>query len=194
MQSVSSRVFFMMSVVCGTSLACVAGCSSPSQAVGAATPTSARGVAPPPSPEAARIAALFDGEWKGTARMTMEGKTTPLDLTVRCAGTSAGWGTSCLVTCVDPAGGRHEETHLFGYSADGAKVHLFTVTTDGDTHDHAGTFTDKGVSLQYRGTAGDKPLVETVTFERGESATLHFHNDTTVGGAAFVTVDADLQR
>jgi hypothetical protein len=188
----TTRIVSVTSLLCALAAPLVAGCSG---APAGAAPAAAPGGRTPAAPaEARRLSGLLLGQWKGSGTITMEGKTSPIELELSCTEASAGWGVSCRAAGVDPAGVRHEETHLWGYSADGAKVHFFAVTTDGDTHDHAGTFTEHGVELQYRGSMGGSPFVESIRLDSAGASSIRFHNDTKVGDASVLAMDVTLRK
>lgn len=164
---------------------------------GSATPLPASAktsASPPPPAEAQRLSAMLVGSWKGRGTLTMEGKPVPLDLELTCATSASAWAVTCQARGVDPAGKLHEETHLWGYNAETQKVHFFCVTSDGDVHDHVGSFTAKGIAVQYTGTMDGKPMVEALSFEPTDNATVRFRNDMTVGGAPFLGLDMTFKR
>lgn len=179
---------FALGLASVVALGCSSGASAP--APKAASNSAAAPAAPP---QAQRISAMLVGTWKGKGTMTMEGKTTPLDLELSCTSTSASWAVTCHARGI-AAGHLHEETHLWGYNAETSQVHLFCVTNDGEVHDHAGALTDNGVTVQYTGTMEGKPMVETLTLEASAGNTIHLRNDTKVSGASVFGLDLTFTR
>jgi hypothetical protein len=172
-------------------LALGCGSATPKPSANAAAPAAAAPAAPA---EAQRLAAMLAGHWKGSGTLTMDGKPVPLEFDLKCEAASSSWAVTCQARCVGPDGHLHEETHLWGYNAETAKVHFFAVTTDGDVHDHVGTFTEKGLAVQYTGTMQGKPFTESLWFETTAPGAVHFRNETTVGGAPFLGLDMTFKR
>lgn len=66
------------------------------------------------------------------------------------------------------AGGRPiEENDLWGYDPGENKLHLFSVTSDGNVHDHGGSLgEDKVVRLRWDGTVDGGPAHEEIAIDR----------------------------
>ena len=55
------------------------------------------------------------------------------------------------------------ENDLWSFDRASGKVHLFSVTSDGESHDHVGTWTDdRNLELYWRGTFEDQELEEKI--------------------------------
>lgn len=55
------------------------------------------------------------------------------------------------------------ENDLWSFDRASGKVHLFSVTSEGESHDHMGTWTDeKTLELNWRGTFEDQELEEKI--------------------------------
>jgi hypothetical protein len=55
------------------------------------------------------------------------------------------------------------ENDLWSFDRASGKVHLFSVTSEGESHDHVGTWTDdRNLELSWRGTFEDQELEEKI--------------------------------
>ena len=86
-----------------------------------------------------------------------------------------GCGEMSAVEIIDLGVNSEINTHIEGYDdfyendfwsfdRSTGKVHLFSVTSEGESHDHVGTWTDdKTLQLSWRGTFEDQELEEKIT-------------------------------
>jgi hypothetical protein len=168
--------------------------------VGAAIALATVGVAhasASPAPAETQDVARLVGKWKGTASMTMgSDKSDGLKVTWSCLPTSSRWGVRCDAVIVGlPGMDRYEETDLFGYDPGGGKLHWFSVTNAGETHDHVGgRWTGQSAQFVYTGMQEGKPFKEVVdlTFKDKTASALEVHAQTFIDGkvASVLHVDA----
>jgi hypothetical protein len=123
------------------------------------------------------------GSFEGEATMTEGGKS--MKGTVRHANSriSDGWGLLMdeIITMED--GSAYKSHNIIGYDAGGGKVHVYSVTNAGETHDHKGTWTKPNVvSVQYDGKWEGKTYVEkaVLTIDGPDAYTLSW--SATLGG------------
>lgn len=118
------------------------------------------------------------------ATFTMAGKAQKVDITIDCKATSGGWGVACQSKIVAP-GMVIEETDLFGYDAQHKRYHWYAVTSQGETHDHAGmpTSGDRSFVFVHAGPMDGKPMQEILrmTFDATEKK-IDFRSDGIVDG------------
>jgi hypothetical protein len=127
------------------------------------------------------ILGIFEGE----ATMTEGGKSSKGNVHHTNSSISDGWGFLMdeVVTMED--GTMYKSHNIIGYDAGGGKVHVFSVTNAGETHDHKGSWTKPmTVSVQYDGKWEGKPYIEkaSLTIDGSDSYSLSWH--ATLGGKA----------
>jgi hypothetical protein len=146
-------------------------------------------------PEQIRKLGAIVGTFEGAATMTMEGKSMKGKICHVNSSISDGWGFLMdeVVTMED--GSTYKSHNIVGYDAGGGKVHVFSVTNAGETHDHMGSWTKpNAVSLQYDGTWEGKPYVEkaVLTLDGPDAYTLSWH--ATLGGKTAGSGEEKLHR
>ena len=112
-------------------------------------------------PEQIRKLEAILGTFEGEATMTEGGKL--LKGMVRHANSSIsdGWGFLMEEVITMEDGTAYKSHNIIGYDAGGGKVHVFSITNAGETHDHKGSWTKPTtVSVQYEGKWEGKPYVE----------------------------------
>lgn len=103
------------------------------------------------------------GEWSGSAEIKMGKDKLEVNVTMSCESTSAGFGVLCKSRFTGLPTGAHEETDLFGYDPGQNKYHWFSVTNDGETHDHVADVSKTGtLNWIYKGKMDSKPFTESV--------------------------------
>jgi hypothetical protein len=108
---------------------------------------------------------------------------------------SDGWGFLMDETVTMEDGSTYKAHNVVGYDAGGGKVHVFSVTTAGETHDHKGSWTTPtSVSVEYDGKWEGKPYVEraTLTIDGPDSYNLVWK--ATLGGKAAGSGEEKLHR
>lgn len=151
--------------------------------------TAAAGGDPPPDvPKEIQPVYCLVGTWTSKdASGTIAGVKHKVDLTIICAPTAGGLGILCN-SVFDIAGlGRVQETDLFGYDAGQQRYHWFSVTQQGETHDHVALPpgpTDKAITFAYSGYQGGKPMQEVITMSFLDEAVtrIGFRNDGVIDG------------
>lgn len=104
--------------------------------------------------------------------MTQGGKTVTAKVKNKNSMISDDWGFLVEEVATMPDGGQYKSHNIMGYDAGGKKVHIFSITNAGETHDHKGDWKDaKTLFTQYDGTWEGKPYVEkvSVTFHSPDS-------------------------
>jgi len=150
--------------------------------------------APQPSPEIKRLTALA-GKFEGEAQYTAGGKTIRFTLH---HDNRVGAGGFCLAnheTADVPGMGHYEAENLFGWDAGKGELHLYSVTNDPYTHDHAGRFTDeKHATLRYQGLRDGKKLSEVIPMEILGPDEYRFKSTLTVAGGTPEVFVATMKR
>jgi hypothetical protein len=123
------------------------------------------------------------GSFEGEVTMTEGGKT--MKGTVRHTNSriSDGWGFLMDEVATMEQGFTYKSHNIAGYDAGSGKMHVFSVTTAGETHDHKGTWTQPNVvSVQYDGKWEGKTFVEkaVLTIDGPDAYTLSWN--VTLGG------------
>ncbi len=82
-----------------------------------------------------------------------------------CKSTSGGWGVSCALRIKGiPGLETYEESDLWGVDPGDGRVHMFSVTNAGETHDHKGASTGSTFVGRYQGMREGKAMTEDVQF------------------------------
>jgi hypothetical protein len=131
--------------------------------------TAAYGQATQGPSELVKRFAPYAGTFEGQLIMTEGEKTVTAKVKSRNSMISDNWGFLVEEVATMPDGGQYKSHNVMGYDAGGKKVHIFSVTNMGETHDHKGDWKDaKTLVVQYDGTREGKPFVEKIS--------LTFHN------------------
>lgn len=146
-------------------------------------------------PEQIRKLSTIVGTFEGEATMTMGGKSMKGKIRHVNSSVSDGWGFLMdeVVTMED--GSTYKSFNIVGYDAGGGKVHVFSVTNAGETHDHKGSWTKpNAVSVQYDGRWEGKPYVEkaALTLDGPDAYTLSWN--ATLGGKTAGSGEEKLRR
>jgi hypothetical protein len=157
--------------------------------------TVANGQSPQGPSEQVKRFAPYAGKFEGQLMMTEGGKTVTAKVQDKNSMISDDWGFLVEEVATMPDGGQYKSHNVMGYDAGGKKVHIFSVTNAGETHDHKGDWKDaKTLVTQYNGTWEGNSYVETIT--------ITFHNPdsysvswvATKGGKAVNTGEETLHR
>jgi len=171
----------------------------PIAALAAAIVLAATGIArsqepPKPSPEIQRITALA-GTFDGEASYTVGGKTTKFTLHHVNKVIAGGFGLAAHEEADVPGMGHYEAENLFGWDPGRQMLHLFSVTSDPNTHDHAGKWTDAHhATLRYEGLRDGKKLVEVIPMEVVNADEYRFKSTLTVAGGSPEVFEATMKR
>jgi hypothetical protein len=137
---------------------------------------------PMPSSEITRLGAIV-GDFEGVATVTEGGKT--MNGKVRHSNSQFADGFGFLmdeiITMED--GSAYKSHNIIGYDAGGGKIHVYSVTNAGETHDHKGSWTSPTtVAVQYDGKWEAEAYVEkaTLTLDGPDSYSLSW--SATLGG------------
>jgi hypothetical protein len=151
--------------------------------------------APPPTPpstpppEVAKTVDAFNGKWTLETTMTAPGgKPVKFAETVDCHKGAHGRAVICVDRSTVPGEPPTEYDYLVGYDADTKMVHLFTVGSPGEVHDHRCKWNDDKVleCEPLKATLGGQPITETFAFTfEGNKLTLKGMTVTADGPIAF---------
>jgi len=150
--------------------------------------------APKPPAEIQRITALA-GNFDGEASYTAGGKTMRFTLHHVNRVIAGGFGLAVHEQADSPEMGHYEAENLFGWDAGKKMLHLFSVTTDPNTHDHAGSWKDAThATLRYEGMKDGKKLVEVIPMEVVSANEYRFRSTLTVAGGSPEVFEATMKR
>ena len=151
--------------------------------------------APPALPPAYASLLALAGEFKGQARMTMDGKTVEFTLYHSNTRVAGGRGLLAVEKGDVPGMGRYNGSNLFGYDAGSDMLHLFSVTSDGSTHDHRGHFDGKSATLVYEGRSDDgQSFEEQIPLTITSKDEYSFTSEVKIGGKVAATFEASMKR
>lgn len=129
------------------------------------------------------------GDWRGTGSGTIGADRVDVQFTLSCAATSGGFGVQCKTRFTGLPGGAAEETDLFGFDPGQRKYHWFSVTNQGETHDHVAEVTNGTLRFVYDGVHDGKPMQEVITLKISDDhRNLEFQNTSSVGGQRVFTL------
>lgn len=138
--------------------------------------------APKPAPEIQRITALA-GTFEGEASFTQAGKTVKFALHHQNRVIAGGFGLACHEEADIPGLGHYEAEDLFGWDVNSKTLHLFSVTNDPDTHDHAGRWSDAThATLRCEGQHSGQRMVEVLPLEIVGPNEYRFRSNVTLNG------------
>jgi hypothetical protein len=155
----------------------------------AAAPTS-RGSAPPPKAAPglpAEVQAIHGlvGQWRGNGSAQFGPEQVKVQFSLACTLTSAGFGVQCKTYFSGlPGSATLEETDLFGFDPGRGKYHWFSVTNQGEAHDHVADVSKTDtLRFVYDGVQEGKPMQEVITLKVAENhRDLEFLTTVSVGG------------
>ena len=159
-------------------------------APGASAPKTAAGL-----PDEVQAMHCLVGEWKGTGSAQFgpvargprgpEPEQARVQFSLSCTPTSGGFGVQCKTRFTGlPGGSTQEETDLFGFDPGRRKYHWFSVTNQGETHDHvADVSTTDTLRFVYDGVQEGKPMQEVISLKvAANHRDLEFQSTVTLGG------------
>lgn len=139
--------------------------------------------------------AFLEGTWTGQATVTAQGDTLRFVLTFAVTRIANGLGYYVVGTANIPGLGAYQEASLLGYDAGKDLVHLFSVTTTGETHDHAGRFDRAGnIVFKYEGVKDGKRYVETIPMTFTSPTEFSFTSTVTVGRKVMSVFQATMRK
>lgn len=101
-------------------------------------------------PEAVATLQQLVGSWTGSGTFTGGESPAEIAIALECETVSGNLGVLCQTEISGlPGMGTVSETDLFGYDPAGGLVHWFSVTSAGETHDHAGGFMGNALVVEY---------------------------------------------
>jgi hypothetical protein len=123
------------------------------------------------------------GHWKGTGEMDQPGaEPTMLSLAISCVKASSGWAVSCEMV------GKNKDTtvtesDLFGVDPVTGQGHWYTVSNQGETHDHLATWKGaKTLTAEYSWTQDGKKMLEHLIITLPAENSMEFNGVTTADG------------
>lgn len=120
------------------------------------------------------------GTWSGVGQSQEGAETHTVHFEYTCKESSGGFGVSCHLTMTGIPGFTYQSDDLWGYDPGGGKVHWYTVTNAGETHDHAGVIEGNAFVAAYVGRQDGKPMRENIRME--------FHGDNELSFSSVVYV------
>ena len=116
-------------------------------------------------------------------------------LTYDCKKIAEGRALDCAGSAKLPELGALEEVSLVGYDPESKQVHMMTVNSQGEFHDHRGGWKDeRTLELEVEGTLAGKPMKERITFQFGEKGEATYRSVMTLEGGAAMTVEGRGRR
>jgi hypothetical protein len=113
----------------------------------------------PPS-EISKLGSIL-GSFEGEATVTEGGKTMKGKVRHSNLQIADGWGFLMDEVISMEDGSAYKSHNIIGYDAGGGKVHVYSVTNAGESHDHIGSWTNpKTISVQYDGKWEGKAYIE----------------------------------
>lgn len=136
------------------------------------------------------------GEWEGKATIVMGGETINFTLHHTTTRIADGLGLQIIESASIPGLGAYSAVNLLGYDAGGNQFHIYSVTSDGYSHDHKGSWSSGNtITFIYEGPDPDgKRFVETVPLTLKGTNEYHFESYITLDGADAGTFSATMKR
>lgn len=139
----------------------------PKDAKAQAPAATAAPAAPTLPPEGKRWVESMVGKWKSSdLALQMGDQKMTGKATMACEKTAAGWGALCKSKWEVKGMPTQEASFLFAWSIPNGTAHMFEVSNMGDTHNHAGKWTDdKTITVVHNGkNLEGKEEVDSLTF------------------------------
>lgn len=148
--------------------------------------------APPPAspPEVAKTVRAFEGSWAVEGSVTASGQEPAASrLRIDCKPTALGAAVLCTMTGETEGMGPFEAGYLVGYDPVEKVVHFMAMTSDGEYHDHKGTWKDDSslVFDPYPYQSAGGPVTESFGIKWTDSRTMTFTSTTTMADGSSVT-------
>lgn len=106
-----------------------------------------------------------------------------------------GQGIQTRLTGELPGLGPVDESDLWGYDPGADLVHMFSITSFGDVHDHAGRWTDeRTLALQWRGVREGQEAIEEISITLPSGGEMHVRSTMTVGGQPAGAFEATFRK
>jgi len=153
----------------------------------AAAPASG-GTGPTPKPglpDEVQAMHCLVGEWRGTGSAQFGAEQANVQFNLSCSPTSGGFGVQCQTRFSGlPGAATYEETDLFGFDPGRRKYHWFSVTNQGETHDHVADVSKTDtLRFVYDGVQDGKPMQEAIVLKvAANHRDLEFSTSVSVGG------------
>ena len=116
------------------------------------------------TPQAVTDLQCLIGTWTGLGQVEMGSDTHDVRIEYTCRGAAGGAGVACHVTMTGIEGFTYEADDLWGYDPGSGRVHWFTVSNAGETHDHAGVIVNNAFAGTYVGRRENAGMRENVRF------------------------------
>jgi len=147
-----------------------------------------------PPKEITRLKSL-PGMWNGSITGTMDGKKVKGTVRHLYRSCSNGWGMEMNENMNLDSMPQYSCINLFGFNAGDKKLHVYSVSNFGDTHDHSGTWSsDKSLSLEYISVVNGKPFKEKLDITFDTDSTYHFTVKATEDGKETLNVSASMTK
>lgn len=114
---------------------------------------------------------------------------------LRCEKAAGSWGLKTKFTMDIEGMGAYDEDDLLGFDPGEGKVHLFSLTNSGATHDHKGDWTDDStLHLEYTGLQDGKPYKEDIIVKFTRPDRMSILEVDRVEGRVTMTMDVTLRK
>jgi len=146
------------------------------------------------SPPAASVFYPLIGDWKGNGSMVQPGEQPiALSISLSCAEASAGWAVSCVMVAKNDDI-TITESDLFGVDPVTGQGHWYTVSNQGETHDHLATWMGKTLTGDYSWVEDGKKMHEHIVLNLSTDKSMDFRGVTTADGQEAGTFTGELTR
>ena len=115
-------------------------------------------------PRQARELECLIGTWAGDGTVEMGGQEHAVQINYSCRRAAGGFGIACHLTMTGIPGFTYELDDLWGYDPGSGRIHWYTVTNAGETHDHQGHADRTSFRGSYVGRREGRPMRENVSF------------------------------
>jgi len=135
------------------------------------------------------------GTWTGSGKFAAGKDRAQVTAHYECRESSGGFGVACHgeITGV-PGMASYQWDDLWGFDPDSGKVHWFTVTNAGETHDHSGMPKGRKWNGVWQGSREGKPMVERVEFAFKNAKSFRASSHVEVDGKAAESIELKFEK
>jgi len=149
----------------------------------------------PQPPEQTKDLQCLIGSWSGAGTLEMGGQKVDLKLSYTCSEVASGFGVGCHGTMVGiPGLDAYDFQDIWGYDPGDGKIHWFTVTNVGETHDHKGSIANNAFVGQFTGKRDGKKFVEKINWQFSDHDNFHVTSVGLLAGKEIEKLQLKVQR
>lgn len=149
----------------------------------------------PAPPEAVQRLGRLAGRFEGTATYTAGGKTIEFTLRQESRLSAGGWGLETIESADSPDLGHYASVNIFGFDPGRGQMHLYSVTSLGECHDHIGNWlSDSQAYFREEGYLDGKPMIEEIPLTIVSANEYRFRSVTRVAGEVSGVLEATMKR